>query len=301
MLTAVTGGWVLVAKERFTADLRRQEISSRLEAARRQLRYAATQGDEAQMHSIEQANPTLAASYIREMMVLCRASQLSQAASNGDNAAVMAGITKVRESEVSGLSEPIDVLYGVAWKGHTETLRTLLNAGWGPDGIRRDGAPLSAAASLGHFETAKLLLNRGARPDPPTPTVASPLCYAAAHGRADLAKILLGSGADSNRLSEVPRWQKAEYVNAPRGPIRIRPSYTPDLRSTPLALAVSYNQAAAVRILLERGADPLKPCSDGKTAVDIARDRGLTELVSLMAKHPVRSSSSAEPRAPQDR
>lgn len=39
-----------------------------------------------------------------------------------------------------------------------------------------------------------------------------------------------------------------------------------------------------VRLLLERGADPNVPDTDGKTAVDVARDKGFAEVLGELAR-----------------
>jgi ankyrin repeat protein len=68
---------------------------------------------------------------------------------------------------------------------------------------------------------------------------------------------------------------------------------------TPLYFAVRENRIDAARFLLERGADPLR-FAFGDTLLDIARDRGCTDMVSLLDTHLERAlgaSSRGEPVA----
>ncbi|MFN0122032.1 MAG: ankyrin repeat domain-containing protein [Blastocatellia bacterium] len=50
---------------------------------------------------------------------------------------------------------------------------------------------------------------------------------------------------------------------------------------TPLMYAVLYNQPAAVRLLLERGADARAKDKQGLTAPEMARRSGVREIIAL--------------------
>jgi ankyrin repeat protein len=51
---------------------------------------------------------------------------------------------------------------------------------------------------------------------------------------------------------------------------------------TPLMSAAAWGREETVRLLLSRGADAKRQTKDGKTAADIAADRGLLRLATIL-------------------
>ena len=52
---------------------------------------------------------------------------------------------------------------------------------------------------------------------------------------------------------------------------------------TPLHTAAFVGDPEVLRMLLDRGADPRLTTDDGKTAIDIARERGHAEAAALLS------------------
>ena len=110
------------------------------------------------------------------------------------------------------------------------------------------------ASIKGMFEVSRQLIARGADVNKPGWT---PLHYAATKGHTDIMTLLLDNYA---------------YIDAssPNG-------------STPLMMAAMYGTPAAVKLLLEAGADPLIKNSLGLTAIDFAYRDNRTESAEIIA------------------
>jgi ankyrin repeat protein len=118
-------------------------------------------------------------------------------------------------------------------------------------------SPLMMAALKGHLPQARRLIDRRAEVNKPGWT---PLHYAASHPgviSADMVRLLLAHFA---------------YIDAES------PNQT-----TPLMMASRYGTDAAVKLLLEEGADPLLRNQQGLSAIDFARAAGRIAAVELIA------------------
>ncbi len=117
-----------------------------------------------------------------------------------------------------------------------------------------DETPLMMAALKGHLALARRLIERGADVNKPG---WAPLHYAATGGQIPLIQLLLDQHA---------------YIDAesPNG-------------TTPLMMAAQYGTTAAVKALLEAGADPTLKNQLGLTARDFAVRGGRQEVVDLIA------------------
>ena len=107
------------------------------------------------------------------------------------------------------------------------------------------------AARCGEKEIVELLLAAGA--DPNTDRGGEALYAAAREGHADIAELLLGGGADPNADEG-----EALLEGARRGHKDI------------------------VKLLLEAGADRTPVRNDGKTALEIAEEKGHAEVAALL-------------------
>jgi uncharacterized protein len=117
-----------------------------------------------------------------------------------------------------------------------------------------DESPLMMACLRGELELAKELIDRGADVNKPGWT---PLHYAATNGHLDIMELLFANSA---------------YIDAesPNG-------------TTPLMMAAQYGSAAAVKRLLDEGADPTLKNQLGLSAIDFAYRAGRTESADLIA------------------
>ena len=119
---------------------------------------------------------------------------------------------------------------------------------------QHDESPLMLASLKGQRQLCEQLIAEGAGVNKPGWT---PLHYAATHGHVDIMNLLLEQHA---------------YIDAasPNG-------------STPLMMAAFYGTPAAVKVLLEAGADPLLKNDQGLTAIDFANRAQRTESADLIA------------------
>ena len=131
---------------------------------------------------------------------------------------------------------------------------------YSPDGFH----PLGYACFFGRLTVAEALLARGAQLEAPArnPMRVRPLHSAVAQADADLAlrlaQRLLEAGASPNVV------QQGGF--------------------TPLHEASLRGHAEMVAVLLQQGADAAARNTDGRTAADLARDRGASDVLSLLAR-----------------
>jgi len=118
----------------------------------------------------------------------------------------------------------------------------------------QDESPLMMASLKGHLELARKLIERGADVNK---TGWTPLHYAATNGHLPVIELLLEQHA---------------YIDpeSPNG-------------STPLMMAAHYGSPAAVKLLLESGADPMIRNQLGLTAIDFANRANRKESAELIA------------------
>ena len=115
----------------------------------------------------------------------------------------------------------------------------------------------------------------------------SPLMLAAMGGRLDIVKSLIARDADVNK----PGWTALHYA-ATRGHVEVmrllldKSAYI-DAASpngtTPLMMAAFYGTPAAVKLLLDAGADPFLKNQQDLTAIDFAQRANRTETAEIIA------------------
>ena len=157
-----------------------------------------------------------------------------------------------------------------AQQGDADSARILLTAGAGANEImpRTALTPLLIASAMGRAKVAALLLDKGADPDAVAASGFTALHYAARRRGAAAVTIvtaLLKHGAKPNvRLNQK------------------KPSETPNgvilQGATPLALAADINNIDSVKVLIDGGADPLIPTTQGTTPLMLAAGAG-TDVV----------------------
>ena len=153
-------------------------------------------------------------------------------------------------------------LHDAALTGDVSRVEALLKAApWAIDMLSPDGwTALHLAAFMGMDTAVEALLKHGANARIMSRAFEQNMpMHAAAAGRR------IGKGAYAKLVAEtgVDALQKQGY--------------------TALMIAASNGFTAAVEVLLAAGADKSIKLADGKTAADIAADRGHTELAKLLA------------------
>jgi ankyrin repeat protein len=155
-------------------------------------------------------------------------------------------------------------VFEAAAVGDVARVRALVDAdpslasAYAPDGFH----PLGLAAFFRHPEVLRLLIERGADVAAPArnklavTALHSAVATDAANVDLSMIKALLDAGAP---------------VNVPH-----------QGGGTPLHTVAFTGNAEVARMLLERGADPMARTDEGKTAVDIARERGHTALAEVL-------------------
>jgi ankyrin repeat protein len=198
-----------------------------------------------------------------------------------------------------------------ARQGSLEAARTLVDAGAELNALDPDrSTPAMIATINGHYDVAAMLVERGADPNI-TDTAGTALLYAAVdmntlgevYGRParkpasavsalGLMKIVLAHGADPNAQLRSSTVQRA---HTPGEPLL-------GAGTTPIMRAAKNGDAAAMRILLDRGADPALRQANHTTALmfaagdgrgtgvftkDIGTERDLIESVKVLVEQGV--------------
>jgi ankyrin repeat protein len=165
---------------------------------------------------------------------------------------------------------------------------------------------LIAAARIGDVEAVRLLIAHQADVNPPPASetaarvMGTPLMNAARGGHLDVVQLLVESGADINAMSdEGPAISWAAYADRracaefllQRGARidlagRAMRSFRRDAGYTTLMYAAmtEKNDATLVEALLARGADVNAKSTKGETALDFAKKRGSTTVVTALLK-----------------
>jgi ankyrin repeat protein len=154
-------------------------------------------------------------------------------------------------------SEGATPLYIAAQEGHTEVVELLCKFKADLDKASKMGAtPAYAAAQNGYVEVLKILYNAGADFNKPTLQGAMPVHVAAQNKQVEVIRNLYGLGVD------------VDIPDAKRG-------------MTPAYMAVYIGSLETVQVLAECGVDLTKPVK-GKTLIELARERGHTQLVAYI-------------------
>lgn len=153
---------------------------------------------------------------------------------------------------------------------------------------------LHNAAYRNRLETAALLISKGADINQGNDIGYTPLMAAAREGFVDMVKLLIDHGANVNaattNLGDTALTLAITY--SPPNEIvdlliqrRANVNHVTLTGSSPLTQAAWTGNAHAVRLLLERGADPKFTNKKGKTALDNATDKGHEEVARIIKEH----------------
>jgi ankyrin repeat protein len=177
--------------------------------------------------------------------------------------------------------------------GRKEAVRLVLDLGFDPDYID-EVAALHNAASRGNEEIVKLLLERGASLSVREPFYdGTPVGWADFFDRTRMRDMLLSEGPiglfdalDYDRLDRVADIlaRDSAGLNRPFAECLSRDPKPEDWH-TPLVRMVDRGKTEAVRVLLEHGADVTVRLPDGRSLVQLARDKGSEKIVGLLEQH----------------
>jgi len=149
-------------------------------------------------------------------------------------------------------------LFGAAKEGDLDAVKSLIEKGADINAKDSDGrTPLMYASSYGYTEIVKLLIEKGAYVDAKDPKGWTSLMYAVFDGNTETVKLLIEKGADVNAKSDFGCW-------------------------TSLILAARDGNTEIVKLLIGKGADLSLKTEDGKTALDLAREKGHTDVIELL-------------------
>jgi ankyrin repeat protein len=210
----------------------------------------------------------------------------------GDGALLLSPPLRVGPEFVGGMTA---LLYA-AREGHMNAARSLVEAGADIDQVSADKfSPLVMAVANGHLDLAMYLLNRGANPNLATQTGLNAL-YAtidvqwAPHaafpqpsieqekvGYLDLMKALLERGANINALLGEKPWFRSLFSD---------PTWLDPAGATPLWRAAQSSDIAAIRFLMDRGANPKIATRSGVTPLMAAAGVGWAANWSVNAPVP---------------
>ncbi len=175
---------------------------------------------------------------------------------------------------------------------------SLLSRGFDPNTVDPEGLPgLYVALRDGSVKTARVLIDSPkTNVEVRTAQDESPLMMAALKGHLDLVKKLLARDADVNK----PGWAPLHYA-ATGGHLQIMEllleqhafidAQSPN-GTTPLMMAAHYGSPAAVKLLLEAGADATMKNQLGMSAVDFANRANRKDAAELI----VASLRAAQPK-----
>jgi ankyrin repeat protein len=169
------------------------------------------------------------------------------------------------------------------------TVKGLLVRGFDPNSVDPSGQfGLTLAVAASSFKVAAVLIESPlTKVEVRTPQDESPLMLAALKGNLDLCEKLIARDADVNKPGWAPLHYAATGAHIEVMKLLLANSAYIDAASpngsTPLMMAAMYGNDAAVRLLLEAGADPSLKNSLGLTAIDFAQRAERKDAVNLIA------------------
>jgi ankyrin repeat protein len=164
------------------------------------------------------------------------------------------------------------------------------------DGRRDDAFALASERTLDHFEAAALgdgeRLRELIEADRSLARTTSDdgftaLHYAAYFGTADVARLLIAAGADvaapaTNAMKVQPLHSAAASRSTDTSRLLLGAGAPPDAQQTggytAMHEAALHGDEALVHLLLEHGGDPGVRNDDGRSAIDLARENGHTDI-----------------------
>jgi len=176
---------------------------------------------------------------------------------DGDMIRLLVGSGSDLEHRDDGGATPI---LGAILEGNVEIAQLLVDLGASVHGVKwGDEDYLHLAARFTQPAMVLFFLDQGMDPNTTNELGATPLFISAVKGDAESARILLDRGSDPNHLDT--------------------------FGTTPIFDAVYQRNGEIASLLLERGCRLDVKSNWGQTALDVAREKGYSEMVSLLEPH----------------
>ncbi|UGS42492.1 ankyrin repeat domain-containing protein [Pseudocitrobacter corydidari] len=183
-----------------------------------------------------------------------------------------------------------------AQRGNVDTLRNCLQQGVDVNTRNRTQQTAIILASLNkHYDCVQILIEAGADINMQDNVCANPFLLSCLTNDLTLLNLILPANPDLNRLTRfggvglTPACEKG-HINIVRELLTrtdINVNQTNYVGWTPLLEAIVLNdggetQQAIVRLLLEHGASPHMTDKYGKTPLELAREKGFSEIAELL-------------------
>jgi ankyrin repeat protein len=228
--------------------------------------------------------------------------KLLQAAEAGDTAEVLSLIRDGAGVNARGRSYGNTALMEAAARGHTDTVRALMDKGGEVDTADNAGrTALMEAAFEGYTETVRVLLSKNADVNAHDHEGWTPLFWAVFSRRTDTARFLLEKGAAVNAQN---KYQDTALLHASYGgdtdtvavllEFHAELNHKDDMGRTALIEAARQGHTDTARMLLEHGADEKVAAKDGSTALSLAEKMHKADIVALL-KNPPRVPEPSQP------
>lgn len=183
--------------------------------------------------------------------------------------------------------------------GDLEGVRAALAEGADKNAVDREEATaILRAARGGHLDVVRALIAEGVDIDAQDQTCANPFIFGCLNDQLELVKIMVEAGTDLKRLTRMggngltPAAEKGflELVRYLLENTNINVNLTNNLGWTALIETIILGDGGPVRqelveLLLKHGAKPGMPDKWGVPPIELARERGYTEIVSILERY----------------
>lgn len=183
--------------------------------------------------------------------------------------------------------------------GDLEGVRAALAEGADKNAVDREEATaILRAARAGHLDVVRALIAEGVDIDAQDQTCANPFIFGCLNDQLELVKIMVEAGTDLKRLTRMggngltPAAEKGflELVRYLLENTNINVNLTNNLGWTALIETIILGDGGPVRqelveLLLKHGAKPGMPDKWGVPPIELARERGFTEIVSILERY----------------